>query len=233
MGTMELVVQAGVVVLALLLVVFMNRLPGRGLVSILRSRSRTRVEAKRHFIQGAQLLARARAAQANSSAALSLARNAADEADRAIALDPRDAASHILKALALDVQGHRSAALRSIDAALLPPAVRSLSPQEKGDALYKRADLLLSSSSSPPPPSSPPSSSRGIPRRKFDSAVSDLQEAVKLSPKNVRAFCLLGSCYERKGMMDEARRAFEDALLIDPLFADAKEGIDRLSGKED
>ncbi|XP_031482123.1 uncharacterized protein LOC116252163 [Nymphaea colorata] len=230
MGTMELVVQAGVVVLALLLVAFMNRLPGRGLASILRSRSRTRVQAKRHFVQGAQHLARARAAPAHSSTARSLARDAIDEADRAIALDPRDAASHILKALALDIQGHRSAALRSLDAALLPPAVRSLSAQEKGDAFYKRADLLLSSSSSPPPSSSS-SSTQGIRRRKIDSAVSDLQEAVKLSPKNVRAFCLLGSCYERKGMVDEARQAFEDALQVDPLFAEAKEGIERLSEK--
>lgn len=65
-------------------------------------------------------------------------------------------------------------------------------------------------------------------RRRVDSALSDLVEAVALSKDNVKAFCLLGQCYEQKALKDEAVKAFQVALELDPGSAFAREGLGRL-----
>lgn len=209
MGSSDVVVQAGVLLLTLALFYFLQSVPKRTLAA-LRSRSRPAALAKRHFVAGAQLLSRARSSDRRSS--LLLARSAAAEADKALALDPRDAAAHILRALALDLLGHRAAALRSFDAALSPPAVRSLSGRERGDALFKRAELLIQVNR----------------RRRVDAAADDLVEAVRFSPENVKAWCLLGSCYEEKGMKEDARGAYEAATKLDDACEAAKDGLKRL-----
>ncbi|KAE8657013.1 Kinase superfamily protein, putative isoform 1 [Hibiscus syriacus] len=63
----------------------------------IRYRNRADFQAKRHFVLGAQLLAQARSSKSRSSTA-SLAQKAEFEAEKAISLDPKDAASYILKA---------------------------------------------------------------------------------------------------------------------------------------
>ncbi|XP_043713199.1 small glutamine-rich tetratricopeptide repeat-containing protein 2 [Telopea speciosissima] len=191
----------------------MHNFPRQALAK-LRLRNRGNVQAKRHFVQGAQLLTRARSAR-NKSTCVSLAKEAVDEADKALLLDPKDSAAHILKALALDLQGHKSSALRSLDIALSPPAVKTLSDRERGDALFKRAELQVAVNR----------------RRRVDSALSDLVEAVKLSPENSKAFCLLGQCYEEKEMMEEAKQAYEKAIRFQPSSSIAREGLDRLASR--
>ncbi|XWS29603.1 hypothetical protein CRYUN_Cryun24cG0043100 [Craigia yunnanensis] len=70
-------------------------------------------------------------------------------------------------------------------------------------------------------------------RRRVDSAVTDLEEAVRMSDEEVavrtKAFCLLGECYEFKGMREEARKAFEEALKVEPGSSVVRQGLERLS----
>ncbi|GLJ43594.1 hypothetical protein SUGI_0907310 [Cryptomeria japonica] len=174
--------------------------------------SRTKIESRAHFVKGAQLLARSRSAKPSLSE--SLAGEAADEAERAIALNSTDAACHILKGLALERQGHMVAALNSLDTALSPRVVKSLAKTEQSDALFKRAEIRLGGDAK---------------KRHVDAAIADLEAAVALNEKNEKALCLLGTCYEKKGMNVEARRAFQEALKAEPQLIEAKAGLERLS----
>lgn len=179
----------------------------------LRSKNRSTDQAHIHFIKGAQLLSRAKSNR-NKSTSFNLAKSAAGEADKALALEPKDPAAHILKALSLDLMGRKIAALKYLDLALSPPAVKALSDGERGDALLKRAELQVALNR----------------KRRVDSALLDLLEAVKLGCSDqAKAFCLLGQCYEMKGLKIEAQNAFEEALKIEPNFVAAHEGLGRLS----
>ncbi|MBA0808649.1 hypothetical protein Gohar_024371 [Gossypium harknessii] len=74
---------------------------------------------KRHFVVVTQLLAQAR------SSANSLAKQAESEADKAVFLDPKDAAPYTLKAFAVDLQGFKTSALHSLNVALSPLTAKS------------------------------------------------------------------------------------------------------------
>ncbi|KAF8404719.1 hypothetical protein HHK36_009608 [Tetracentron sinense] len=208
---MDILLQVLLLLFAVGMFFAMHDFPKK-VIAKLRPKGGAKVEAKRHFVQGAQLLTRSRS-EKNSTASVSLAKEATEEADKALALDPKDAAAHILKALALDLQDQKSSALKSLDAALSLPAVNSLSASERGDALFKRAELQIA-----------------VDRiLQVDAAVSDLVEAVKLSPKNFKAFCLLGQCYEQKEMAEEARKAYWEARRVEPNSTAAREGLSRLA----
>ncbi|KAI3462140.1 hypothetical protein Pfo_018803 [Paulownia fortunei] len=206
----DVLVQLGIVIFTLGIFYVLHSLPKRAFTK-LRSKTRPNNQAHRHFIQGAQFLSRARSTRTKSTA-FNLAKAAANEADKALALEPRDPAAHILKAMAQSLMGHKTSAIKSLDLALSPPAVKILSDREKGDALFKRAELHV-----------------GLNRkRRVDSAIEDLVEAVGLSPDNAKAFCLLGQCYEFKGLREEAKNAFEEALRIEPSLKEARDGLGQL-----
>ncbi|KAL6184559.1 hypothetical protein ACLB2K_045960 [Fragaria x ananassa] len=212
----DILLQIGLVLLVVVVFLFIHNVPKRVLANLrLRLQSKSGIQSKRHFVLGAQLLAQARSATqstSSSSSAASLSKQALEHADKAIALDPKDAAAHILKALALDAQGFKTSALDAIEVALSPLCRKSLDDDERGDALCKRAEIKMS---------------MNRPAR-VDSVIEDLTLAVKLSPENVKAFCTLGECYEEKKMTEEAKKAYEEALKIQPRLAVAKEALDRL-----
>ncbi|KAF5183049.1 Tetratricopeptide repeat (TPR)-like superfamily protein [Thalictrum thalictroides] len=207
----DLLIQFVLLILGIGMVFAMHSIP-KQLLTKIRFRGRANAQAKRHFVQGAQFLARARSAS-NRNSTINLAKDATNEADKAILIDPKDAAAHILKALALDLQGHQTSALKSLDIALSPPAVKSLSDRERGDSLFKRAELQIAVNR----------------KRRVDSAIDDLLEAVKLNSENFKAFCLLGQCYEQKGMKIEAKQAYLEANKVEPSSTVAHEALDRLA----
>lgn len=202
-----MVVQLAIVILTLSVFYLLHTFPSRTLTK-LRTKSRSSAQANRHFVAGAHLLSRARSTR-NRTASLSLANDAVSEADNALIIDPKDAAAHILKALSLDLLGRRPAALKSLDVAL---SQRGLSDGERADALVKRAELHMAVNK----------------RRRVDAAIEDVEEAVRLGAGNSRAYCLLGECYEFKGMKEIAREAFENAIRVEPGSVPARQGLDRV-----
>ncbi|ERN14380.1 hypothetical protein AMTRI_Chr13g124020 [Amborella trichopoda] len=207
-------VQGLVLIFALALAFLAYNFPARVLAP-LRARGRSSAQAKRHFIQGAQLLAQARSAPSKKDS-LSLARSSLNQADQALTLDPKDAAAHILKALGLQLLGQLPQALASLDNALSPPALKSLAKSERADALFKRAEIRLKME---------PKS-----RHRAELAMADLLAGITMKElENSRVFCMLGDCYLRKEMVDEAKKAFENALRLEPSSEEAKAGLASIS----
>ncbi|KAJ0024668.1 hypothetical protein Pint_08498 [Pistacia integerrima] len=207
----DILLQAVLILVSVFMFLAMYDIPQKFLTK-LRFRNRADLQAKRHFVVGAQLLAQAKSSKTSRSSAASLAKQAEAEADKAISLDPKDAASHILKALVLDLQGFKTSALDSLDVALSNPAVKSLTDGEKGDALFKRAEVKVAMSR----------------RGRVDPAIEDLNEAVRLGCDGVRVFCLLGECYEAKKMSEEAKMAYEAALKAEPSSTAVQAALARL-----
>ncbi|GAB2269681.1 hypothetical protein Dimus_004603 [Dionaea muscipula] len=215
----DILLQVVMILGTIFMFLWMHDIPKKFFTGLHNWRHGSKYEAKRRFVAAAQLLYRAKST--NDQA---LAGSAAEEADKAIHLDPTDAASHILKAMALHFQGFKTSALASLDAALSPLAAKSLSDEEKGDAFFRRAELRIEVS-------------RLGRSGESDDRVSsvaaagveeDLVEAVRLSPGNAKAWCLLGECREVKGMSETAKEAFEAALKADPVSKAARDGLDRL-----
>lgn len=210
-----MVLQLAILLLSFTLFFSLLKLPKKTLTTNLRSKSpRSTAQAHRHFILSAQLLSRAQSQKANHpNSSHKLAKESIAQSDLAICLNPKDAGAHIIKALALDIIGHKAAALRSLETALAPPLGRLLQGKERGDALLKRAELKYGLNR----------------RRRVDSAVVDLVESVRLSPGNGKGFCLLGQCYESKGLREEAEKAFLQAIKVEPNLSAALEGLGRLA----
>ncbi|KAB2616986.1 hypothetical protein D8674_033545 [Pyrus ussuriensis x Pyrus communis] len=212
----DILLQAGLILFVVIAFLTINNIPQKLFAKLrYRFRNKTAARAKRHFVLGAQLLAQSRSADSlssSASASASASQQALDEAEKAIALVPKDAAAHILKSLALDAQGYKTSALDAIDVALSPLCRKSLTDEERGDALVKRAEIMLSMNR----------------KAQVDPVIEDLNRAVELSPENVKAFCTLGECYEGKKMTEEARKAYEAALRVQPRLKAAMDALERL-----
>jgi len=59
-------------------------------------------------------------------------------------------------------------------------------------------------------------------------AVATFERAVRLDPSDKDSLNRLGVAYVRSGRRDDARRAWEGALAIDPQFDGARQNLERL-----
>ncbi|KAK9070215.1 hypothetical protein SSX86_010615 [Deinandra increscens subsp. villosa] len=205
----NLSILSALIFIAILILLLIKQIP-QTLLTKFRYKNLPIYDAKHHFIIGAQLLAKSRSTT-DRSLSVTLAKSAAEEADKSISLDPNDATSHVLKALALDAQGFSTSALEALDVALSPLTAKSLSDAERGEALFKRAEIKS-----------------GSQKGRMDSAFEDLVESVKLYGDNATAFRLLGECYEKKEMREEAVEAYERAVGIEPGCVAARDALNRL-----
>lgn len=68
-------------------------------------------------------------------------------------------------------------------------------------------------------------------RGRYEEAIRDYDEAIRLDPKSVLACYDRGHCKEKLGRNEEAVRDYETALRMDPNFAIAKNDLALLKGK--
>jgi len=211
----EAMVQLGILILTLSLFFIMHTIRTQTAQARTRDPARNKnrqSEPNRHLTQASRHLARARS---TSHRALH-AKSALTETDKALSIWPRDPWAHILRAQSLDLMGHRTAAIKSLDTALSSPAARSLSAVERADALVRRAEMKVGVNR----------------RRRVESAMEDLVAAVELDGRKGdewEVMCLLGKCYEWKGMKEEAKDTFQKVLQLHPRSEEARNGLHRLS----
>jgi tetratricopeptide (TPR) repeat protein len=62
---------------------------------------------------------------------------------------------------------------------------------------------------------------------KYDSAIADYDQAIKLKPGHADAYKSRGNVYEAKGDRARAIADYSQALLLDPTFEEARQGRDR------
>ncbi|XWS41661.1 hypothetical protein CRYUN_Cryun17cG0101600 [Craigia yunnanensis] len=211
----EIFLQVAILLLTLAILFAIQYVP-KQTVTKHRTDHRATTQTQRHLTRATHLLSRAKS-NPQKDQSQTLAKTAITEIEKALSLSPKDPTPHILKSLALDLLGHKGSALRSLDLALASTRVKSLSDRERVEAMVRRAELKLAINK----------------RRRVDSAVTDLEEAVRISDEEgavtAKSFCLLGECYEFKGMREEARNAFEEALKVEPGSSVVRQGLERLS----
>lgn len=210
--TTEAMLQLGILIITLSLFFIMHTIRSQTTQTRTRTRNKNRPpEPNRHLIQASRHLARAR----STSHRAQHAKSAIMEIDKALSIWPRDPWAHILRAQAQDLMGHRIAAIKSLDAALSSPAAKSLSAEERADALVRRAEMKVGVNR----------------RRRVESAIEDLVEAVEVDERKGsewEVMCLLGKCYEWKGMKEEATDAFQKVLQVHPHSEEARDSLHRL-----
>ncbi|OMO56290.1 Tetratricopeptide-like helical [Corchorus capsularis] len=214
----EIFVQAAILILTLAIFFAIQYVPTKA-VTKHRTDNRATTQTQRHVTRATHLLSRAKS-NPHKDQSETLAKTAIAEIEKALSISPKDPTPHLLKSLALDLLGHRGSALRSLDLALASSRVKSLAEKERVEALVRRAELKLAVNK----------------RRRVDSAVTDLEEAVRLSKEEeggvqikTASFCLLGECYEFKGLKEKAKKAFNEALKIEPESSVARQGLERLN----
>ena len=66
---------------------------------------------------------------------------------------------------------------------------------------------------------------------KYDSAIKEFREALKIEPRNTELLYSLGISYESSNRLDEAREAYLQTLDIDPNHKIAKQHLDNMLEK--
>jgi tetratricopeptide (TPR) repeat protein len=162
------------------------------------------------------LLNQARGEKLSASEARSLATTAITEADLAIDMNPNDAATLIVKSLALKQLKKPAAALKVLNKALSNECSGSLSKEERADTLLQRAELTLEQM-------------KGSRDNRIQGVFKDLQESISLQPSNPQAHFMVGTCCEKTGDIQDATVAYQQALVVMPTFTSAQAALDRLS----
>ncbi|KAK7317681.1 hypothetical protein RJT34_02112 [Clitoria ternatea] len=179
----EVILQLGILILALSMIFLMYNIRSQITQTSTRTRNKNhQSQPNRHLALASRHLARARSATHRAQHA----KSALVETDWALSISPKDPEAQLLRAQALHLMGHRAAALKSFHVALSSRAAKSLSAADRADALVKMAELKVAVNR----------------RRRVDSAIEDLVEALELSGEegnNSEALCLLGKCYDGKG----------------------------------
>lgn len=206
----DISLQALIFLVSILTYLWTNNIPQKLFTRYHSYRNRNKHQARRHFVKAADHLAKSKYS------------SAVTEADAAVLLDPTDAANHILKALALELQGFKTSALDALNVALSPLAVASLEKEEKADAMAKRAGLRMEVSRLARVESD------GVDKEVWGGAERELREAVELKRESGRAWCLLAECCEGLGKREEAVEAFEEAVRVAPDSVVARNGLERL-----
>lgn len=206
----DISLQALIFLVSILMYLWSNNIPQKLFTQYHSYRNRHKHQARRHFVLAADHLAKGKFSSAVS------------EADAAVLLDPTDAANHILKALALELQGFKTSALDSLNVALSPLAAASLEKEEKADAMAKRAGLRIEVSRLARVDSD------GVDEEVWRLAERELREAVALRAESGRAWCMLAECCEELGKREEAIKAFQEAVRVAPDSVVARSGLERL-----
>jgi len=206
-------IQFGILILTLSLFFLTHYLRNQKTHTKTRTRNKThQPEPTHHLNQATRHLNLARSTTNRSQHA----KNALSETHQALSISPKDPSVHILRAKALHLMNHRTAAIKSLDTAFSLPSAKMLSPEERADALVFRAEMKLEVNR----------------RRRVESAMKDVVEAIRVSGgeecENLEAMCLLGKCYEWKGMREEAKKLFQKVLDFEPDSVEAQNGLKRL-----
>ena len=73
---------------------------------------------------------------------------------------------------------------------------------------------------------------RDLEKRKWGNARKHFEKAVQVFPEHAEAWFGMGSAFEKDGKPDHARRAFEEAVAVDPRFVPPRLGLARLDAGE-
>lgn len=216
---MEGLLSYGLIVLGLLLLLVLRSV-GNNIGGHLKRRRAHLTQARRHFVKAAMFLNRSRGKKVSASEGRSYAGMAIVETDLAIELNPNDAATLIIKGLALKQLKKPAAALKVLNTALSKECAKSLSKQERADTLLQRAELTLEQF-------------KGNRDERIQEVLIDVQESINLQPSNSTAHFMLGTACERFGDVEDALVAYQQALVVNPSYPEAQAALRRLESSSE
>jgi tetratricopeptide (TPR) repeat protein len=59
----------------------------------------------------------------------------------------------------------------------------------------------------------------------WELAIAQAKQAVQAAPRDYAAHCILGTCYGRMGQLDEAAKAFEKAVGLEPQIINSRQTL--------
>ncbi len=119
----------------------------------------------------------------------------------------------VLRGRANNLAKSYAAAIADFSQALADKSVSSLLPKERANILAQRGFAFVRN-------------------ERADEAKTDIDEALRLAPKDAFTIAVSGLIQEKQGQKTEAKDSFTRALAIEPNMTIAKLGLERLGGAE-